>query len=194
MTNEENGNMGISVYQRMLCRYAGIFILCFCFSSVSSQCLPASCLPTTLPTNQPTPAAHLGYLPTCTYLPSYLPAYTNLFVFVSLFPPFLLFTKLQVSMIRKYHIHTLQTNPCFREEKSQSQKSHRNKTSKRQSKAFNALFPIKMIAKLEEHKVLKNKTKTKHRTPTKMGATDNKRTTTLERTAALATAGGGGGG
>ena len=50
-----------------------------------------------------------------------------------------------MSMIRKYHNHKLQTNPCHHEEEP-----HNNhETPGRQSKATSYLFPIKVIAKLE---------------------------------------------
>ena len=51
-------------------------------------------------------------------------------------------------MIRRYHKHTLQTNPRFREE--EPQKNNNNMTQGRQSKATSSSFPIKMIAKLEK--------------------------------------------
>ena len=66
--------------------------------------------------------------------------------------------------------------PRHREEESQNNNSHR--TSGRQTKS-NRLFPIKMIEKLEGHKVLQNKTSNNNRTPT-MGTTINKETTTTE--------------
>ena len=55
-----------------------------------------------------------------------------------------------------------------------------------------------MIAKLEGHKVLNNKTRTKHKPPTNNGSNNkhwinNNKTTSLEWTAAQATAAGGGG-
>ena len=51
-------------------------------------------------------------------------------------------------MIRKYHNHTLQTNPWHLEEEPQN--IYSNKTSGRhKSKAISSLFPLKMIAKLE---------------------------------------------
>ena len=50
-------------------------------------------------------------------------------------------------MFRKYHNHTLQTNPQHLEEESQNTNSH--KTPERQSKATSNLFLVKMIAKLE---------------------------------------------
>ena len=60
-----------------------------------------------------------------------------------------------------------------------------------------------MIAKLDEHKVQKNKTMTKHRTPTNKAQTtgasinngiNNNRPAALEWTPTLAIGGGGGGG
>ena len=50
-------------------------------------------------------------------------------------------------MIRKYHNHTLQTNPRHYEEVPQNTNHHN--TLGKQSKATSSLFPIKMIAKLE---------------------------------------------
>ena len=56
---------------------------------------------------------------------------------------------------------------------------------------------MNVIATLEGHKVLNNKTRTKHKTSTNNGSNhkqyiNNNRTTTLEQTAPLATAAGGG--
>ena len=60
-------------------------------------------------------------------------------------------------MIRKYHIHTPQTNPMnpqYRKENTQNTDCH--KTSGRQLKQSNQLLlPIKMIAKLVGRKLLK---------------------------------------
>ena len=39
-------------------------------------------------------------------------------------------------------------------------------SNKSQATSYLSLSPIKMIAKLEGHKVLNNKTRSKHRTPT----------------------------
>ena len=69
-------------------------------------------------------------------------------------------------MIRKYHNHSLQTNQWHHEENTQNTNSH--KTPGRQVKQ-QALIPIKMIVKIEGHRV----PKTKHRTPQTMGATIN---------------------
>ena len=45
---------------------------------------------------------------------------------------------------------------------------------------MNSLFPIKVIATLEGHKVLNNKTRTKHKTPQTMGATISNGSTTTK--------------
>ena len=50
-------------------------------------------------------------------------------------------------MTKKYHNHTLQTNPKHCEEEPQNTNSHN--TSGRQRKATSSLFLIRMIAKLE---------------------------------------------
>ena len=69
-------------------------------------------------------------------------------------------------MMRKFHNHTLQTNPRHREEELQNTNSHN--TSGRQLKKNSKLsvFPVKLIAKLEGPKILNNNARTKHRTPT----------------------------
>ena len=51
-------------------------------------------------------------------------------------------------MIRKYHNHTLQTNPLHHEEKPQNTNIHKNEEDN-SSKATSVLFLVKMIAKLE---------------------------------------------
>ena len=90
-------------------------------------------------------------------------------------------SKKQVSMISKYHNHTLQTNPRNREEEPQNTDCH---------KECNQLsLSLSHDAKLDRHKVLNNKARTKHRTPTANGSNNkqvfnNKGTTALERTAA----------
>ena len=55
-----------------------------------------------------------------------------------------------MTVIRKYHNHTLQTNPRHRDEEPQNINSHKT-TGINLSKATSSLplFPIKMIAKLE---------------------------------------------
>ena len=70
--------------------------------------------------------------------------------------------KKHMSMIRKYHNHTLQTNPRHREEAP-----HKNqKTPGRQTKQKNQLsFPIKMFAKLEKTQSNSEKKWIKHKTP-----------------------------
>ena len=57
-------------------------------------------------------------------------------------------------MIRNYNNHTLQTNPRHHEEEPQNTVTRHQEDSL--SKAASPLFPIKMIAKLEGHKVLNN--------------------------------------
>ena len=100
-------------------------------------------------------------------------------------PPFLLnlkrmdeYEKMYVSMIRKYHNHTLQTNPRHREDKLH--KIHKT-PGEQLSKATSSLFPIKMITQLKSiHrnvKLIMEQTQN----PT-IGATiNNNRTTALER-------------
>ena len=85
----------------------------------------------------------------------------------------------QVTMIRKHHDHTLQTNPLHREEATQTPTTTRHQKDN-QSKATSFLFLIKIIATLEGHRILKNKTKTKLRTPQKIGTTINNESTTSE--------------
>ena len=84
-------------------------------------------------------------------------------------------------MIRKYHIHTPQTNPMnpqYRKEKPQNTDCH--KTSGRQLKQSNQLLlPIKMSAKLVGRKLLKKQGPNTEPTHT-MGATLNNKSTTTE--------------
>ena len=89
----------------------------------------------------------------------------------SLYIRYILFdiiSKKQVSMNRKYHNHTLQTNTWYHEKERQNTNSH--KTSETQlynySKATNSLFPIKVIATLEGQ-VLNNKSKEQTQNPPK---------------------------
>ena len=63
-------------------------------------------------------------------------------------------------MIRKYHNHTLQSNPRHGEEEPQN-------TNR---KTIKVKQPIKGIAKVEGHKLLYNKTRTKYRAPTNNGS------------------------
>ena len=49
-------------------------------------------------------------------------------------------------MIKKYHNHKLQTNPCHREEEPHNNHETPGKQTKR---ATSSLFPTKIIAKLE---------------------------------------------
>ena len=80
----------------------------------------------------------------------------------------------QLSMIMKYHNHTLQTNPWRHEEERQNTDCHM--TSGRQLKQRSRFsLSIKMIAKLDGHKVLYNKTRTEHRALQTMGVTINKK-------------------
>ena len=58
----------------------------------------------------------------------------------------------QVSMIKKYHNHTLQTNPRHGENQTPNNNNH--KTTRRQSEAISSLFSIKMIAKLERMEMI----------------------------------------
>ena len=102
-------------------------------------------------------------------------------------------------MIRKYRNHTPQTNKRHHEEEQQNTDCHKTSGRQLKQKKPSSLFPIKVIAKLDEHKALKNKTRTKHRIPTNNGSNNkqkinNNRTIAVERTAAHATEGGGGGG
>ena len=57
-------------------------------------------------------------------------------------------TKKQESMIRKYHNHTLHTNPRHGEEERLN--NNRHNTPERQSKVTSSLFPIKLFVKLEK--------------------------------------------
>ena len=73
-------------------------------------------------------------------------------------------------MIRKYHNHTLQTNPWHREEEPQN--IYSNNTYVRQySKATNFLFLFKMIAKLGWTQSNAYKTKINRELPQTMGST-----------------------
>ena len=97
-----------------------------------------------------------------------------------------LYPKKQRCMIGKYHNHTLQTNPRHREEEPQDTGHWLSQYIRKTVKvnATNALFPIKMIAKLEGHIVLPNKIRTKHRTPTN-NERNNKKWINNNRTTAL---------
>ena len=77
-------------------------------------------------------------------------------------------------MIRKYHSNTPQTNSCYREEEQQNKTRHQGDSS---SKATSSLLPNKMIAKLDGHKELNNRTRSKHRTPTNNGSSYKSTTT-----------------
>ena len=102
-----------------------------------------------------------------------------------------------VSMIRKssYHNHIIQTNPRHRKEELQNTNSCKAwHEEDNLSKAINSLFAIKMIAKIDESKLLNNKTRTKLRTPKYNGSNNEQgininRTTASERTAAYVTGG-----
>ena len=52
-------------------------------------------------------------------------------------------------MIRKYHNHTLQTNPLQREEEPQKTNSHKTSGRQLKYKATSPLLPIMLIAKQE---------------------------------------------
>ena len=87
-------------------------------------------------------------------------------------------------MIRKYHTHTLQTNPQHGEEEPQHTIKQHKASGRQLSKTLSLPHQDhRWLQNLEWHKVLKNKTRTKHRTPTNMGAAINI-TTALEQTAA----------
>ena len=60
-----------------------------------------------------------------------------------------------MSMIRKYHSHTLQTNSHHREEEPHNSNNHIRKTIKVKQPALSS--PSIQIAELEGHKVLNNK-------------------------------------
>ena len=79
-------------------------------------------------------------------------------------------------MIMNYHKHTPQTNPRHREEEPHNTDCH--KISGRQLNLSNQLcLPIKMIAKLDGHKVVNNKKKGPNTEPPQtMGATINNKT------------------
>ena len=88
-------------------------------------------------------------------------------------------------MIRKYHIHKLQTTPWHREEEP-----HNNhETPGRQTKQTTSpVFPIEIIAKLEWTQSGAQQNKEQLQNPI-MGRINNNRTTALERTAAKGTGG-----
>ena len=73
-----------------------------------------------------------------------------------------------MSIIRKYHNHTLQTNPRQREEEPQNIYSN-NSSVRNNSEATSFLFLFKMIAKLEWTQSSAQQNKYKHRTPTNNG-------------------------
>ena len=92
-------------------------------------------------------------------------------------------------MIRKYHNHTLKTNPRHRKEEPHN--IYSNKTSKRQLKQSKQLFLFlaKMIAKLERTHSNEYQNQDQHRNLQTMGGyikqkISNNRATTLERTEA----------
>ena len=78
-------------------------------------------------------------------------------------------------MIRKYHNHTLQTNPWHREE--EPHKSH--EPPERQIIATNSLFLIKVIAKLELTQDKAQQNREQPQNPT-MGVTISDESTTKE--------------
>ena len=88
-------------------------------------------------------------------------------------------------MIRKYHNHKPQTTLWHREKSHSTTTRHQEEKS---SKATSSLFPIKMIAILEWTKSNVQQKIEQLQTPP-MGVTINKKSTALERTAALATGG-----
>ena len=77
-------------------------------------------------------------------------------------------------MIRKYYIHSLQTNPRHREEELHKITRHQED---KQSKATSCLFPINMIAKLERTHINVQQNMEQTQNPT-MGATINNELTT----------------
>ena len=82
-------------------------------------------------------------------------------------------------MIRKYHNHTLQTNPRHREEEPRTLRAMRQEDNL--SKATSSLFIIEMIAKLERtpHTALQNKVETQNSNT--MGTTINNESTVTEQ-------------
>ena len=67
--------------------------------------------------------------------------------------------KMKLRVTRKYHSHTLQTNPWNREEEPQNNNIHKTlarRTNKVKQPAIS--FPFEMIAKLERIKAVHNKT------------------------------------
>ena len=69
---------------------------------------------------------------------------------------------IKVSLTRN-HNQTLQTNPRYRKEEPKNTNSPKTKVKQ----PALSLSPIKIIAKLEGHEVLKNKPRTKYRPPHK---------------------------
>ena len=81
-------------------------------------------------------------------------------------------------MIRKYHSHTLQTNPRYCEE--EPQKNNNRKTPGRQkSKATRSLITIKMIGKLERTQSHAHQNMEQTQNPT-MGASNKNESTSTE--------------
>ena len=70
---------------------------------------------------------------------------------------------LHMSLTRKYHNHTLKTNPWHHDEEKQNINSINMTLKGNLSNATSSLCPSEMIAKLEiTLKVLHNKTRAKH--------------------------------
>ena len=91
-----------------------------------------------------------------------------------------------MSIIRKYHNHTLQTNPQYHEEEPQNITVSKHQEDQ-QSKATSSLFPIKMIAKLERIQSTEQQNMEQTQNPTMVATKqciNNNRTTALEQTAA----------
>ena len=86
---------------------------------------------------------------------------------------------IEVSMVRKYHNHKLQTNPPHREEEPQD--IHNNKTPKRQQKQSNQLSLLHQDnCKTRKGKVIHTKTKTNTEPPQTVGGTYNNKSMTTE--------------
>ena len=80
-------------------------------------------------------------------------------------------------MGRKYHKHTLQTNPRHREEETQNTNSHMTSKSNK-SKATSFVFPCEMIVKLETKISTAQQNKDHTQNLHKMGETINNEPTT----------------
>ena len=86
--------------------------------------------------------------------------------------------KKQVSMIRKYHDQTPQIKQWCAAPRGRAKEHGLSQDTRKKS----SLLFIKMIAKLDGHKLLNNETRTKHRTHTHNGSSLALRISRFNRT------------